>query len=96
MKSLHKKIDSMPDEAPWNIRDIVFSDRPNEKFLVQYRDILDAIKALMGDPAFEDKLVYKPSRVFTNKSKKSRIYSEMWTGMWWSAVQVRLYCITQS
>ncbi|THU92521.1 hypothetical protein K435DRAFT_671964, partial [Dendrothele bispora CBS 962.96] len=43
-----------------------------------------------GDPAFADHLVYKPSRMFTNssKNKESRIYSEMWTGKWWWAVQV--------
>ena len=81
----------MPDEAPWYTRDIVFSDRPNEKFMVQYRNVIDGIKALLGDPALADKLVYRPSRIFTNKSKKSRIYSEMWTGMWWTAVQVRRY-----
>ena len=78
----------MPSEAPWSTRDIVFSDRPNDRYTVQYRDVIDGVKALLGDPSLADKLVYRPKRVFTDRSKTSRIYSEMWTGLWWSAVQV--------
>lgn len=78
----------MPSEAPWVTTQISFTDRPNEKFFVQYRNVLDAVKALLGDPELAKHLVYKPSKVFTDPSRESRIYSEMWTGKWWSEVQV--------
>lgn len=93
---LHKHVDSMPSEAPWSTRDIVFSDQPNNHYTVQYRDVIDGVKALLGDPSLADKLVYRPKRVFTDKSKKSRIYSEMWTGVWWSTVQVSTLFILSS
>ncbi|EIM79383.1 uncharacterized protein STEHIDRAFT_36669, partial [Stereum hirsutum FP-91666 SS1] len=61
---LHKHVDSMPSEAPWSTRDIVFSDQPNDHYTVQYRDVIDGVKALLGDPSLADKLVYRPKRVF--------------------------------
>lgn len=86
--SLHDKVDSLPDDMPWSSQNIVFTDRPQEKHLIQYRNVIDAIKALLGDPALSKHLVYRPSRVFTDSSRTRRIYSEMWTGTWWSTVQV--------
>ena len=47
------------------------------------------LKALLGNPAHADKIVYRPSHVFTEESRKGRVYTEMWTGNWWHAVQVR-------
>ncbi|EPS95130.1 hypothetical protein FOMPIDRAFT_1133006, partial [Fomitopsis schrenkii] len=87
MHSLLQKVDSMPDRAPWMEQWITFKDRPGEKHLVQYQDIIMAIKALLGNPAHAGKIAYRPSRVFTNHSKDSRVYTEMWTGKWWHAVQ---------
>lgn len=81
----------MPSESPWFSRNLSFTDRPDEKYQVHYRDVLQGIKALLGDPGLADHLVYRPSRVFTNRSKDNRIYSEMWTGVWWTTVQVRSY-----
>ena len=89
MRALLQKVDSMPDRAPWMEQWITFKDRPGEKHLVQYRDIIIAIKALLGNPAHADKIVYRPSHVFTEESRKGRVYTEMWTGNWWHAVQVR-------
>ena len=56
--------------------------------LVRYRDILQAIRALLGNPAHAKHIVYRPTRVFADASKTRRIYTEMWTGLWWNAVQV--------
>ncbi|PPQ84929.1 hypothetical protein CVT24_000245 [Panaeolus cyanescens] len=35
-------------------------------------------------------MVFKPTKVYTDKSKKQRIYSEMWTGRWWEFLQKRI------
>lgn len=77
----------MPSEAPWTTTQLSFTDKPEEKFFVQYRNVLDAVKALLGDTELAEHLVYRPSRVFTDNSRKSHVYSEMWTGKWWSSVQ---------
>jgi hypothetical protein len=81
-------VDSIPDRARWKTCHLSFKDRLDEKYRIQYRDPIEAIKSLWGDPAFAQHLVYAPKRVFSDANKKNRIYSEMWTGTWWGAVQV--------
>lgn len=69
---------------------MIITDRPEEKHPIQYRNVIDAVKALLGDPSLSKHVVYRPSRVFTDSSRTRRIYSEMWTGTWWSTVQVSI------
>lgn len=90
MRALLKKVDSIPERAPWKEGWLTFKDRPGERHLVQFRDIIKALKALLGNPAHADKIVWRPSRVFTHRGSKNRIYTEMWTGSWWHAVQVSI------
>ena len=82
-------MDSIPDRASWHITSIAFPDRPEEKHLVRYRNIIEAIKALLGNPAYAKHIVYRPRRVFADASKNKNVYSEMWTGLWWNEIQVR-------
>ena len=49
---------------------------------------LEAIKALLGDPALAEHIVYKPKHIFTNASEEKWVYNEMWTGTWWEETQV--------
>jgi len=51
-------------------------------------DILDCVCELLENPAFEDKLVYEPSRIFKNEHEMNREYSEMWMANWWWDTQV--------
>ena len=52
-------------------------------------DIIEAIKALLGNPSYAKQIVWRPRRVFTDASKTKRVFSEMWTGLWWNELQVR-------
>ena len=88
VRELLVKVDSIPDRATWKLASLAFPDRPDEKHLVRFQDILEAIKALLGNPSYAKHIVYRPKRVFTDHSRTSRIYTEMWTGQWWNAVQV--------
>lgn len=90
-RSLHQLVDSIPDRATWKSKHISFRDLPKEKHLIQYRDPLDAIRSLLGNPSHASHIVYRPSRIFTDSQRKDRIYSEMWTGKWWSSVQVSVF-----
>lgn len=83
-----QKVDSIPTRSPWTERWLTFKDRPAERHLVQYRDVIKAIMALLGNPAHADQIVWRPRRVFTDASRSNRIYTDMWTGKWWHAVQV--------
>ncbi|EPS92972.1 hypothetical protein FOMPIDRAFT_1078370, partial [Fomitopsis schrenkii] len=82
MRALLQKVDSIPERAPWKEGWLTFKDRPGERHLVQFRDIIKALKALLGNPAHAKKIVWRPSRVFAHRGSKNRIYTEMWTGSW--------------
>lgn len=88
-RGLHKLVDSIPARAKWKLKELWFKSDPDHKHFIYYRDVLEAIEALLGNPAHAKDIVWKPRRVFTNAVKTKRIYNEMWTGDWWWAVQVR-------
>ncbi|KIY61056.1 hypothetical protein CYLTODRAFT_316662, partial [Cylindrobasidium torrendii FP15055 ss-10] len=80
---MHQKLDEIPLRAgQWHVRHLTFPDREDEPFTFRFRDVLEAVKALWGDPNLADRIVYKPTRMFTDKAKKNRIVNEMWTGEW--------------
>ncbi|KIM53617.1 hypothetical protein SCLCIDRAFT_93723, partial [Scleroderma citrinum Foug A] len=81
-RSLHRFIEEVPPHAKWKSHRLSFRDTPEEKDVLHYRSPLEAIKALLGDPALAEHIVYKPKRIFTNASKEKRVYNEMWTGRW--------------
>lgn len=87
-RALLQRVDSIPERASWHERWLSFKDRPGEQHLVQYRDIIEAIKSLLGNPAHADRIVYRPSQIFSDATRTKRIYTEMWTGKWWNEVQV--------
>ena len=88
VRELFVKVDSIPDRALWKTATLMFPDRPDEQHIVRYRDVIEAIRALLGNPSHAKHIVYRPKKVFSDRSRTKRIYSEMWTGVWWNAVQV--------
>lgn len=74
----------------WYSKKLRFGDMPDYTYRIRYRNPLQAIRALLGDPALQKHLVYRPRKVFSNRDRKDKIYSEMWTGDWWWAIQVSL------
>lgn len=89
IRGMHKLVDSIPERAEWHSRHLSFKDRPDDKHLIQFRNPLDAIRSLWGDPAHAKNLVYAPRKIFSDANRRNRIYTEMWTGKWWHAIQVR-------
>ncbi|KAH7098005.1 hypothetical protein BKA62DRAFT_814099 [Auriculariales sp. MPI-PUGE-AT-0066] len=47
-----------------------------------YRNALEIVRDLLGDPTFAGQLLFRPTRRWTSKSRKSRKYSEWNTGDW--------------
>jgi hypothetical protein len=85
---MHKILDIVPERCgPWKTTTLTFPGK-EESFVVHHRDPLEAIRALWGDPSLASDLVYKPSRIFRDESRETRVYNEMWTGKWWWAAQV--------
>jgi len=83
---LHKIVNSIPPRAYWKTCKLWFKNNPEDKHIVYHWDPIDAIKTLLGNPAHANDIMYRPKRVFTNASRDSRIYNEMWTGDWWNTV----------
>jgi hypothetical protein len=81
-------VDSIPPRAEWKNRTLCFFDKPEQKYTIFYRDPLEAIRTLLGNPAHAKEMVYKPKKIFQDSSKSIRIYNEMWSGKWWHAIQV--------
>ncbi|TFK78674.1 hypothetical protein K466DRAFT_506925 [Polyporus arcularius HHB13444] len=61
-----------------------------EAFEVFYRDVIQCIRALYGDPEFSGILVFTPERHYTDKDCKRRVYFDMHTGRWWWDTQKAL------
>jgi hypothetical protein len=52
------------------------------------RDPVECVRELIGNPAFKDYISYVPEKAYRDEEGKERIYDEMWTGNWWSDIQV--------
>ncbi|KAF5346217.1 hypothetical protein D9757_014049 [Collybiopsis confluens] len=89
-RAMLAKVDEIPSRGgSWYTKQLSFKDHPDETFTIRHRNPLDAIKALWGDPSFANDLVYRPAKLFRNSSctENERVFSEMWTGSFWNAVQ---------
>ena len=80
---LYKTLNKIkPPAGDWSASELRFPDTPDEVHVVHKRNPVDAIRSLWGDPSLSEHLVYRPKRIFTNRTREDRIYSEMWTGRW--------------
>jgi hypothetical protein len=61
----------------------------NERLEFYYRDTLQCIRTLYGDPAFVQDLALSPVQHYTSAEQTNRIVNEMHTGDWWWSIQVR-------
>ena len=59
-----------------------------EKVEIWYRDPIECIQELIGNPLFRDTMGYAPERVFLDENGTQRAYDEMWTADWWWETQV--------
>lgn len=94
---LLKKIDSLAIRLEWKWEvikvtgDMIGADGRPEVEVVElwWRDPIQCVQELIGNPAFREHLSYIPQKVFTTESGTTRIYDEAWTGDWWWTMQVR-------
>jgi hypothetical protein len=88
VNKLNSIIDSkLPGQPPFQRKDLVIGD---ERLEFYWRDILECIRSLYGDPKFAQDLAFVPERHYTCHVRKSRIYNEMYMGDWWWSIQVRI------
>ena len=86
-KELNNIIDNaLPGRPAFQCRELVIGGETLEFY---HHDILGCIRTIYSDPEFAQDLVVAPERHYTDQGRTERIYSEMHTGDWWWAVQVR-------
>ena len=86
-KELNYIIDNaLPGRPPFQSHEVVIGGETMEFY---HRNILNCIQSIYGDPEFAQDLVVIPERHYTDEGQTERIYTEMHTGDWWWAVQVR-------
>lgn len=61
-----------------------------EAFDVYFRDILECIRALYGDPEFAPYLKFCPERHYADEDQTVRLFHDMHTGKWWWDTQVSI------
>ncbi|KAI0054953.1 hypothetical protein BV25DRAFT_1816322 [Artomyces pyxidatus] len=85
-KELNEIIDKQLPSRPAFRRQLIAVH--GEAFEFYYRDPLECIQALFGDPAFAPHLVFVPQRHYEDEDQTIRVYNDMWTGKWWWRTQV--------
>ncbi|KAH7903989.1 hypothetical protein BJ138DRAFT_1107200 [Hygrophoropsis aurantiaca] len=60
-----------------------------ESYDVYFRDILECVKALYGDPEFARYLVFTPERHYSDANRTMRMYHDLHTGKWWWDTQTK-------
>ncbi|KAN0132050.1 hypothetical protein V8E53_010087 [Lactarius tabidus] len=83
-KDLDRIIDTLPGRPAFQSQDLTIGE---ETLTFYFRDVMQCIRALYGDPEFARDLVFAPERCYVDPKQTCRIYNEMHTGDWWWAVQ---------
>ncbi|KAH9012017.1 hypothetical protein EDB84DRAFT_1590615 [Lactarius hengduanensis] len=73
----------LPGCAPFMCQDLLISD---ETLHFYYRDIIQCLRVLYGDPKFARDIIFTPEHQYT-QAPACRVYSDMHTGDWWWASQ---------
>lgn len=89
-------IDALPGGVGWNLRTIHLKgdlkdedeNELTEEMELWFRDPVECIKELMGNPVFKDVMRYAPEKMYSDKEGKEPIVNEMWTAEWWWKLQV--------
>ncbi|KAH9164725.1 hypothetical protein EDB89DRAFT_2116221 [Lactarius sanguifluus] len=86
-KELDRIIDALPGQPPFKCEDFTIG---GERLSFYFRNVLQCIRTLFGDPEFVHELAFAPERHYSDPEHTCHVYSEMHTGDWWWAVQTSL------
>ncbi|KAJ7436127.1 hypothetical protein FB451DRAFT_1344679 [Mycena latifolia] len=97
------KIDSLPGGVKWHCqildttgdipdlnKDPTGATMRSERLELWWRDPVECVAELTGNPAFKEVMRYAPEKVFTAKEGGLEVINEMWTASWWWEIQKRL------
>ncbi|KAH7904475.1 hypothetical protein BJ138DRAFT_1019119, partial [Hygrophoropsis aurantiaca] len=84
-------IDQLPAGVEWQCESITLTgDITNdegeasvEEVEMWFRDPVECVRELIGNPSFQDVMKYAPERVYTGEEGTDRVINETWTADWW-------------
>ncbi|KAF8259179.1 hypothetical protein EI94DRAFT_1617172 [Lactarius quietus] len=84
-RELNQLIDThLPGRPPFQRKEILVGQEVCE---VYFRDVIQCIRALFGDPDFAQDLIFRPEKHYVNEERTERMYHDMHTGSWWWLTQ---------
>ncbi|KAH8101620.1 hypothetical protein BXZ70DRAFT_1019531, partial [Cristinia sonorae] len=84
-RELNKLVDQLPSGRPrFRCKQLLVG---GEVLEVYYRDVLECVESLYGDPNFAADMIYTPERHYADPDHTIRVYHEVHTGKWWWEVQ---------
>jgi len=82
----------LPGIPDWKFKKITLEGHATkEPMFLFYRDALDCVEYLFGNPIFANKLDFRPVRLYRNIERTIRIYTEWMTGNIAWEMQVCIY-----
>lgn len=60
----------------------------SEEVELWYRNPVECIRELLGNPMFRDVTKYAPEKLYEDFAEKVNVVNEMWTASWWWEIQV--------
>ncbi|KAJ7749142.1 hypothetical protein B0H16DRAFT_1847253 [Mycena metata] len=92
---LLEAVDDLPGGVGWKLEKVTLKgdlEDDDGKPIVEtlelwYRDPVDCIRELMGNPVFCDVMQYAPQKCFEDMAGMSEVINEMWTADWWWKLQ---------
>lgn len=96
-KAFLKKIDGLPTGPKFERKEILLTgdiidesgEKSTEVLELWYRNPVECIQELLGNPLFKDYLHYAPTRIHKRSTGK-RVFHEAWTAQWWWKAQVQI------
>ncbi|KAJ6471238.1 hypothetical protein C8R47DRAFT_988352 [Mycena vitilis] len=102
-KSFFEKVDSLPGGANWHCKildtkgdlpdldkDPSGSTMRREQSELWFRDPVECVAELIGNPSFRHAMRYAPEKLYEDIEGKIEVVNEMWTASWWWEIQKRL------
>jgi hypothetical protein len=84
---LYQRIQALPGGPQWQHTPIKFPDAPEEELTLFWRNPVECLRWLEGNPAFIGHTTYTPVEAFTDASLTNRLYTEVHTGRLWAELQ---------
>ena len=91
-----RTIDSLPGGTEWKLQRVTLTGDINdedgkpltEELEMWYRDPVECIRELLGNPMFQNVTKFTPEKLFEDRDGKCQVVNEMWTADWWWKIQI--------